>query len=90
MQDSNVCIESCQWKHSTPQTLHVLLSTKSFFLFRKLKVKLELFQSHSLGTKAVWNRSYPILFKSHEEINAKPSIHSSVSLGASAAPQLTL
>lgn len=80
-------------KVANGNTLHLKHCT-SFFpqnpTTRKLNVKLELFQSHSLGTKAVWNRSYPILFKSHEEINAKPSIHSSVSLGASAAPQLTL
>lgn len=80
-------------KVANGNTLHLKRCMSSFPqnpTTRKLNVKLELFQSHSLGTKAVWNRSYPILFKSHEEINAKPSIHSSVSLGASAAPQLTL
>lgn len=80
-------------KVTSGNTLHLKCCTSSFPqnpITRKLNVKLQLFQSHSLGTKAAWNRSYPILFKSHEEVNAKPSIHSSVSVGASAAPQLTL
>jgi len=53
---------------------------------RKLSVKLQLFQSHCFETGTAWNKNYPILFKSHEEINAKIVIHNYVFLDALVVP----